>query len=56
MMNDIRNTELEEALTLLNCYDELNNTVAEAILEDINEEVHCTKFLKLIEDNNNQDI
>ena len=56
MIKEIKNTELQEALALLDCYDELHKDLPVSILEDINEEVHCTKFLRLINENNEQDI
>lgn len=56
MIKEIKNTELQEALALLDCYDELHNNLPVSILEDINEEVHCAKFLQLINENNEHDI
>lgn len=56
MIKETKNTELQEALALLDCYDELNNSLPVSILEDINEEVHCAKFLQLINENNEHDI
>ncbi|WP_297522728.1 hypothetical protein [uncultured Clostridium sp.] len=56
MIKEIENTELQEALTLLDCYEDLQNTVPASVLEDINEEVHSTRFLKLISENNEHDI
>ena len=57
MIND-KNIEFEEAMELLNCYDDTVTTAAleSSILEDINEEVHCSKFLELINGNNNTEI
>ena len=58
MIND-KNIEFEEAMALLDCYDNTVTTTADlgaAILEDINEEVHCSKFLELINGNNDTDI
>ena len=58
MIND-KNIEFEEAMALLNSYDNTvttNTDLGSAILEDINEEVHCSKFLELINENNDTDI
>lgn len=56
MIQEVKNDELTEALTLLSCYEEIESFSMESILEDINEEVHSSKFLKLISDNNDHDI
>lgn len=56
MEKRFNNDELAEALTLLSCYDEVETFAIESILEDINEEVHSSKFLKLISENNERDI
>lgn len=56
MIKEMNSNELEEALTLLNYYDQIETFSVEKILEDINEEVHSSKFLQLINRNNDSDI
>lgn len=56
MIKNIENTELEEVLSLLSYYDNIEENIPESILEDINEEVHSAGFLRLISENNKQDI